>query len=367
MKIITVLGARPQFIKAAIVSKKIVEKAYEIKINTGQHYDYNMSGSFIDDLGYISPKYNLSVGSGTHGEQTAKMLLGIEPILILEKPNYVIVYGDTNSTLAGALAASKLNIPVIHIEAGLRSYNSKMPEERNRVLTDHMSEILFCPSKVAHDNLLKEGISKNVYIVGDIMYDSILNNINISKKYYDDTSWMVEHNLMSVFNANTIHNNFYLATIHRAENTDNINSIRIILDALNKLEKSVIFPVHPRTRKMIKDLSVEYPNIHLIEPINYHLMLHLIENAYMVVTDSGGVQKEAYLLKTPCTTIREQTEWVETLEYGWNILSSLDSSEIVQKSMRFFDKKNTPHPEYYGNGDAVNKIVEIISEREKNE
>ncbi|WP_130805817.1 non-hydrolyzing UDP-N-acetylglucosamine 2-epimerase [Senegalia massiliensis] len=352
MKLVTIIGARPQFIKAAPFSEIFRKENEEILVHTGQHYDKNMSNIFFDELKIPKPDYNLSVGSGSHGKQTAKMLEGIEDIILKENPDGILVYGDTNSTLAGALAGSKLLIPVFHVEAGLRSYNKNMPEEQNRILTDHISTLLLCPTQTAIDNLKTEGIKEGVINTGDIMYDAVLRNTKISDEKYKNSEW----NYLK-------EKDYYLSTIHRAENTDKKEKLKDIFIALNKLDKPVIMPIHPRTKKKIKDLNIPLDNIKIIEPVGYLLMLYLIKNAHMVITDSGGLQKEAYFLKTPCTTLRDQTEWVETLENDWNILSQIDVQKIKTKVQRKLTCLQHPQPKSFGEGNAAIKICEAIINR----
>ncbi len=361
MKLVTIVGARPQFIKAAPFSEEFRKENIEILVHTGQHYDENMSEIFFDELGIPKPDYNLYVGSGSHGKQTGKMLEGIEEILLKEKPDGVLVYGDTNSTLAGALAASKLHIPVYHVEAGLRSYNMMMPEEQNRVLTDHISTALLCPTNTAVDNLAKEGVTKNVYNTGDIMYDVVLRNIEISNKKYCDGSWLTELKEENKFDETLVEKDYYLVTIHRAENTDDVDKLKTIFTALNKLERKVILPLHPRTRNIVNSLNIEMGNIIIINPVGYLMMLYLTKNAHMVVTDSGGLQKEAYFLKTPCTTLRDQTEWVETLNDNWNQLCNIDEELIIKATQRNLDFVKKEQLSCFGNGNAAKKIVDIIT------
>lgn len=355
-KIVTVIGARPQFIKAAMMSKAFKESVEEIIVHTGQHYDKNMSEVFFEQLEIPKPKYNLGIGSGSHGKQTGEMLIKIEEVLLKEKPDYVMVYGDTNSTLAGALAASKLLIPVIHIEAGLRSYNSKMPEEQNRVLTDHISKILICPTQTAKDNLEKEGIVKNVYVTGDVMCDSVLYYSKRAEQKMDVSNIELE----PIYEKKAIID-WYLATIHRAENTMDIKNLSIILSVFEKLDKMVIFPVHPRIKQMVNELNMKnkYKNIYFIEPVDYLTMLYLTKNASKVVTDSGGLQKECYILDTPCITIREQTEWIETLNKGYNVLAKPEEEDLYIKIMNAKIVEDSKE-NYYGDGKASNEICNLI-------
>lgn len=311
-KLITVVGARPQFIKAAVVSREIAESygrswmLNEIIVHTGQHYDRNMSSDFFKELKIPEPAYNLGIKEYSQASQVGKMLVAIERVLIKEKPDLLIVYGDTNSTLAGALAAAKINIPIAHIEAGLRSYNRKMPEEINRVLTDRLSELLFCPTKNAVNNLKKEGIHRGVYNVGDVMYDSVLYYKNIINKYDPILSKL-----------NLKKRGYYFSTIHRAENTDSAERLRSIFKALAQADLPVVLTLHPRTKKSLKNIlntgKLNIKNIKILPPVSYKKSILLQKYAKAVITDSGGVQKEAYFLRVPCITIREETEWVETL------------------------------------------------------
>ncbi|TQV84226.1 UDP-N-acetylglucosamine 2-epimerase (non-hydrolyzing) [Exilibacterium tricleocarpae] len=316
MKLITILGARPQFIKAATVSKAFVNFANEqniyideIIVHTGQHYDGNMSDIFFKELGIPNPKYFLSVGSGTHGQQTAAMLIKIEEVLQKEKPQCVLTYGDTNSTLAGALAASKMNIPLVHIESGLRSFNRNMPEEINRVITDHVSSLLLCPTKTATVNLEKEGIKDGVREVGDVMQDAVLE----AAKGFDNSEVLVKHNLCF--------EEYFLLTLHRAENTKNGENITSILNELAEIDTKVLWPIHPRAQSVIQSTNVNVPSSVIVtSPLGYGETITLLKNSKALITDSGGMQKEAYWLGRPCVTLREETEWVETVDMGWNQL-----------------------------------------------
>lgn len=355
MKIVTIIGARPQFIKAAPFSKEFRKENTEILVHTGQHYDENMSQIFFDELGIPKPDYNLNVGSASHAHQTAAMLTKIEDIIFDEKPDALLVYGDTNSTIAGSLAASKLNLPVFHIEAGLRSYNKKMPEEQNRVLTDHISTFLFCPTNTAVDNLKKESIYEGVYQVGDIMYDAVLKNIDIATEKYK-CNWKECTGIQDVEIGKYI-----LATVHRAENTDDIDKLRIIFEALNSLSQTVIMPLHPRTKKIVQKYQLLTDNIHIIEPVGYLLMLFLVKNASMIVTDSGGLQKEAYFLRTPCTTLRTETEWIETLNFDWNMLCDIEKLEIINKVTRNVSNLGENYSNSFGNGDTSEIICSILN------
>ncbi len=362
MKLITIIGARPQFIKAAPFSDVFRKEHEEILVHTGQHYDENMSDVFFEELGIPKPNYNLGVGSGGHGYQTGRMLEKIEEIIIKEKPDGLLIYGDTNSTIAGALAASKCHIPVYHVEAGLRSYNKLMPEEQNRVLTDHVSTLLLCPTETAVDNLIKEGLSSGVINTGDIMYDVVLKNIEVSKQKYGDGLWLTE--LMKENTNENIPNltskGYYLATVHRAENTNDHGKLVKIFEAFGKMDKPVLLPIHPRTKQLLEQLNIETLNTILIKPVGYLMMQFLISNAYMVVTDSGGLQKEAYFHQTPCTTLRDQTEWVETLENGWNVLCKIDVVGILEAVNRELDCLDHLQPEHFGDGHAAEKIYQAI-------
>ncbi len=358
MKIATIIGARPQFIKAAAVSRRLRKEHTEILLHTGQHYDANMSSVFFEELNIPKPDYYLGVGSGSHATQTANMLISIEKILLNEKPDYTMVYGDTNSTLAGALAASKILIPVIHIEAGLRSFNKTMPEEQNRILTDHLSEILFCPTDTAMEHLYKEGIATNVYQVGDVMCDAVKYYSKEIEKY--DKKYFIKR-LHGLYKPAEIIDSWYLATIHRAENTNSINKIEEILDAFELFTAPVVFPVHPRTKPIIDHLVQvsNYKNIIFVEPMGYLDMLYFIKNAIKVITDSGGLQKEAYILDTDCVTVREQTEWVETLEGNYNILCFPNKTDILN-SVYQTEISRQKRRDLYGNGNAAEKICTIL-------
>lgn len=349
MKVITVIGARPQFVKSSAVSNVLRNKHEEIIIHTGQHYDENMSKIFFDELNIPTPDYNLEIGSGNHGYQTGSMLIKLENIYIKEKPDLVLVYGDTNSTLAGALCASKLLIPVAHVEAGLRSFNLKMPEEQNRILTDHISKILLTPTNTANFNLKKEGITNGIYNVGDVMFDATLNFKELAK----NKSYLLDK-------YNIAPNNYILVTIHRAENTNDINRLTNIVDALNESENNIILPLHPRTKKYIEDYGLKFNNnIKVIEPVGYLEMIFLELNSKKIVTDSGGVQKEAFFIGKPCITLRDETEWVETIENGWNILVGTDKNMIISNIKNFYPK--VKQEEIFGNGKAAFKILDIIN------
>jgi len=349
VKIVSIVGARPQFIKAAAISRKLRERHNEILVHTGQHYDYEMSGIFFDGLELPKPEASLGVGSGSHGSQTGKMLEAIEHVLLAERPDYVLVYGDTNSTLGGALAASKLSIPVVHVEAGLRSFNRRMPEEINRVVADHLSDLLLCPSETAVRNLAVEGITQNVHLVGDVMLDVL----NWAKRRADGN----EPALLARFGVSR--QVYILATVHRSENTDDAAKLSGILNALNAVKEPVIFPVHPRTRKIISEMGFRpETHVHLIDPVGYLDMVGLLGSARLALTDSGGLQKEAYWLGVPCLTLRNETEWVETVESGWNTLVGHETSRIVQ-AVHSIALPNS-RPPLYGDGAAAEKCVELL-------
>ncbi|WP_308780257.1 non-hydrolyzing UDP-N-acetylglucosamine 2-epimerase [uncultured Clostridium sp.] len=349
MKILTVIGARPQFIKAAAVSNKLRKNHEEVLVHTGQHYDNNMSDIFFDELGIPKPNYNLNIGSGNHGYQTGKMLMELESLYLNEKPDLVLVYGDTNSTLAGALAASKLLIPVAHIEAGLRSFNMKMPEEQNRVLTDHISKYLFAPTDTAIKNLKNENITENVFNTGDVMFDAIK---LFKEKALETSTVLIDNNISP--------NEYILSTIHRAENTNDINRLKNIINALNECEKNIVLPLHPRTHKFIKDYGLTInDNIKIIAPVGYLDMINLENNSQKIVTDSGGVQKEAYFLQKPCITMRDETEWIETVENGWNTIVGSNKEKILDAIINFNPKGEQKM--VFGHGNAA----DIISEKLK--
>jgi len=349
MKIVSVIGARPQFVKAATISRTIRRHPHikEVILHTGQHYDENMSRLFFEELNIPEPNYNLGVGSGSHAVQTGRMLEGIETILMKEKPDWTLLYGDTNSTVAGALAATKLHIPVAHVEAGLRSFNRIMPEEINRIVTDRISDLLFAPTETAVKNLRNEGLSDVTRFTGDVMYDSVLYYREIIEK--DPAAYLMQD----------LPKNFLLATIHRAENTDHPGNMENILKAIRELPYPVLLPIHPRTKKIITKFNIPQ-NLHLIEPVGYLEMLSLILKAQKVLTDSGGLQKEAYFLGTPCITLRTETEWVETLHDNWNTITATDPEKIIRAVQ-------LPVPQHaqsqaFGNGNAAQIIAGLFTE-----
>ena len=372
IKIVTIIGARPQIIKAAALSRAIKEKfsneIEEIIVHTGQHYDENMSQVFFDELGIPAPNYNLGVGSGKHGEQTSKMIEGIEEILLKENPDYLVVYGDTNSTLAGAIAASKIHIPIVHIEAGLRSFNKAMPEEINRICCDHCSTMLFSPTATGYQNLINEGFdprnkkpftidNPGIYHCGDVMYDNSM--------FFGSTDNRQQ---------TTDNRQYILCTIHRNNNTDEPERLSSIAKALLRLskEEEIIIPLHPRTKKLLDvNLSSEIYNefinnerIHIIPPASFLEMIKLEKNASIILTDSGGVQKEAYFFKKPCIIIRSETEWKEIVECGAAIIADANEDNIVNGYYHFKDNKISEYPELFGDGKAAEFICnELISNK----
>lgn len=347
--IVTIIGARPQFIKAAVVSHALQGVGIEEKIiHTGQHYDATMSEVFWDELKIPRYEINLNVGSGTHAEQTASMLVKLEHFLTANQQRIkaVLLYGDTNSTLAGALAASKLGIKIIHIESGLRSFNRAMPEEINRIVTDQLSDILFCPSSHSMDQLKKEGITRNVYDVGDVMYDALIRFSGLSGKVAIEGAL---HELGT----------FHLLTIHRPSNTDNVANMRSILAALSGSPANFVWPIHPRTKKLIEENAVEIPaNVRIFSPFSYFEMLYALKYCNKVLTDSGGLQKEAYWMRKPCITLRSETEWVETLHHNWNMLAGSDTLQIKEALQTNVDP--TTWVELYGDGNASKHIAKTI-------
>lgn len=342
-RIITIVGARPQFIKAAALSRgfKYYPRLDEIIVHTGQHFDKNMSEVFFNELNIPRPKYSLNIHGGLHGRMTGQMLSSIEEVLMREKPDTVLVYGDTNSTLAGALAASKLHIPLVHIESGLRSFNKKMPEEINRILTDHISNLLFCPTFLAVANLKNEGVVSGVYHVGDIMYDATLFAKDFIRKN------LVEFEKKFKF----IQNDFVFMTIHRQESTSDIRIFSEFISYAVGFAKDanckILFPVHPRIKNLVERFK-DNANFYFVEPLSYFETQYLLSNALCVLTDSGGLQKEAYFHQVPCVTLRSETEWVETIESGWNRL---------WEEKDYNPKKSIPD---YGDGDSAKKILEVL-------
>jgi len=375
IRILTVVGARPQIIKAAAISRAISnsysDRIREIIVHTGQHYDNNMSQVFFDELKIPSPDYNLNVGSGSHGEQTASMILGLEKLMITQKPDFVVVYGDTNSTLAASIAASKIHIPIVHVEAGLRSFNKSMPEELNRIISDHSSTLLFAPTKKGFENLLAEGFQKlgapysidspGIFHCGDVMYDNSM--------YFSQLAMKNSH---IIKNHNIVKNQFILATIHRADNTDDSKKLENILLALLEVisisSLIIVLPIHPRTYKKFENLNSKLFNtiksnskIVIIPPVSFFDMIELEKNCVMVITDSGGVQKEAYFFKKPCLILRDETEWVEIVETGSAILAGSSFSKIVN-GYKLLSGNSHLYSEVFGDGKAAEFICKIILE-----
>ncbi len=346
MKVVSIVGARPEFVQAAPVSRALRARHQEILLHTGQHYDYRMSGAFFDQLGVPAPDYNLEIGSGSHGAQTARMLEGIESVLLREQPDIVFVRGDTNSTLAGALAAAKLGMPVAHIEAGERSYDRSMPEETNRVVTDHVSDLLLCSSRISVDRLAAEGIRDPVHFVGDVMHDTLLHSLPLARA----ASTILE-------TLGLPRGGYALVTIHRAANTDDPARLAALVAALNAVQETIVLPVHPRTRLALQQCgAAAETHIRLIDPAPYFDMLVLEENARLIATDSGGVQREAYMLGIPCLTLRESTEWMETVTAGWNRLVGVDRTAILAHWHSF--RPAGVRPPLFGDGHAAERIVE---------
>jgi len=350
LKFLCVVGTRPNFVKIAPLFEefKNFSKIECVLVHTGQHYDHGLSPVFFQELSIPKPDYNLGVGSGSHAEQTGRIMIEFEKICIKENPDLVVVVGDVNSTLAGALVAAKLRIPVAHIEAGLRSYDKSIPEEVNRVLVDNMSDFLFCPTKSSVENLKNERIINGVYLTGDITYDTFINYL----PHIDKSKVLVQLGLNP--------RSYHVVTVHRAVNTNNINNLKSIFEALSEISKDtkVVVPLHPRTKKQLEDNSLFFPSLRIIGPLSYIDMLMLEKNAKMILTDSSGVQKEAYFLKVPCITLRKKTEWMETVKDGWNILVGTDRSKIIKAvSSCRQDKKQSNH---FGDGKTAQKIVRIL-------
>lgn len=347
MKILSIVGARPQFIKLAPLSSKLKGIHEEIIVHTGQHYDYAMSEKIFSDLKIRKPDIQLDIGSGSHAYQTSEMMKGLETAMISKKPDLVIVFGDTNSTLAGALSASKLNIPIIHIESGLRSFNKNMPEEINRIVTDHVSSLLFAPTHTAVKNLIYEGLEAITSLTGDIMVDTMKCNVEIA---------LQKSTILS--NLNLQVNDYSLLTLHRNYNVDNPAILENLLSQLGQLESQIIFPIHPRTKKMLMTSWKLPPNIRFIAPLGYLDFIVLENFSRRIITDSGGIQKEAYILKKPCITLRTETEWVETVEEKWNLLIAPTDQEIASKISAFMPPENQS-PVFGEN--VTDKMVKIIN------
>lgn len=362
MRIVTVVGARPQFVKAATVSRAIAQwnatnpsrQVEECLVHTGQHFDHNMSQVFFDELDIPRPTHNLTISGGGHGQMTGRMLERLEEVLLSLTPDCVLVYGDTNSTLAGALAAVKLHIPVVHVESGLRSFNMRMPEEVNRILTDRVSTLLLCPTDNAVANLAREGLTQGVHNVGDVMYDAAL--------YY---SKQAEKTCTMLDTLGLPCGGYALCTCHRAENTDDLDRFRGIIAAMNELAQRlpVVFPVHPRTRKILEASGISIAeNLILCEPFAFFDMLHLEKSARLVLTDSGGVQKEAYYFEVPCVTLRDETEWVETVQAGANVLAGADTRRILECACGMIEQPLPPCGKVFGEGRAAHLVLERVLE-----
>jgi len=350
MKVLTVVGARPQFVKAAAVSRPLRERHEEVLVHTGQHYDEALSGVFFDELGIPDPDYDLGVGSDSHGAQTAAMIRELEAVVEEEDPDVVLTYGDTNSTLASAVVTSKLPIPLAHVEAGLRSFNRAMPEEVNRVLTDHASDLLFVPSAVGRDHLATEGVTEGVYVTGDVMYDALLavrDRVPAPGDVFTDLSLEPGE--------------YVLATVHRARNTDSRERLLAIVDALAATADPVVLPLHPRTADRLESYGL-YEHaadaLTLVDPQGYLDFLGLLAGARALATDSGGAQKEACFLGTPCVTLREETEWTETVDAGWNVLVGADPAAIERALLD--PSAPAERADLYGNGDAAERIVDLL-------
>lgn len=349
MKVLSVVGARPQFIKAMPVSRFLRAKYQEVLVHTGQHYDDMMSDVFFRELALPAPERNLGVGSGSHATQTGRMMIELEPVMLAERPDWVLVYGDTNSTLAGSLVAAKLHLPLAHVEAGLRSFDRLMPEEVNRVVSDHLSDLTFCPTETAVTNLAREGISDGVHLVGDVMYDVFLEHFMKARA-----------RRLRILAEPTLQDGFVLATIHRAENTDDPLRLSAIMEGLAGSGMPIIFPAHPRTKVALDAAAIPVASsVTLLQPLGYLDMVALEAAAEVIVTDSGGVQKEAYFAGTPCVTVRETTEWPETVKIGWNRLVGV-SPALLSEAVRSF-RPAGERPPYFGDGHAAEKIVSALA------
>jgi UDP-GlcNAc3NAcA epimerase len=350
MRIVSIVGARPQFVKLAVICRAASLRGAEHQIvHTGQHYDAAMSDVFFDELGIPAPDHHLGVGSGSHGEQTGEMLKRLEPVLKRAKPDWVLLYGDTNSTLAGAVVAAKLHLRVAHVEAGLRSFNRRMPEEINRLVADQLSDLLLCPTDTAVKNLRAEGLADRAVVTGDVMYDAALWGARTAeeRRVFADSPWR--------------DNPFALATIHRAENTDNIDRLRGLLAGLERVSAQivpVVLPLHPRTRKVVEQIGWNPTAVRVVEPLSYLEMLWMEQHSQLILTDSGGVQKEAYFMKVPCITLRDETEWIETLENGCNVLTGADPDKIITAAQRGGSAGPWLNP--YGNGNAGARTLNAL-------
>ncbi|MDP1571607.1 MAG: UDP-N-acetylglucosamine 2-epimerase (non-hydrolyzing) [Vicinamibacterales bacterium] len=347
-KVLSIVGARPQFIKAAPVHRALAARCQVVQVHTGQHYDDNMSAVFFRELGLPAPDIDLGVGSGSHARQTAAMLERLEPVLTAERPDWVVIYGDTNSTLAAAITAAKLTMPVAHVEAGLRSFNRAMPEEQNRLVADHLSSLLFCPTEAAVSHLKAEGITAGVHLVGDVMEEALADAVVRARQ----ESTAIERLGLG-------RSRYAVATVHRAENTDSPERLAGILAALNQLRDTVVFPVHPRTRKAIDALDwTPGAHVRMVDPQGYLDMVQLVSGASLVLTDSGGLQKEACWMGVPCVTLRDETEWEETVSRGWNVLAGADTTRIVTAARTI--KAPSPWPPARGAGSPSAEIARLL-------
>lgn len=353
MKSMTVVGTRPEFIQIAPLTKALRGRGYEeILVNTGQHYDDNMSQVFFRELDLPRPDMSLGIGSGSHAEQTGQMMMALEKVMLDEKPDWVIVYGDTNSTIAGALVAAKIHIPIVHVEAGLRSFDRKMPEEINRILTDHISDILFAPTQFALDNLANEGIKEGVYNVGDVRMDVVISAVELAQPRQAALLEKVG------FAADTA---FAVATIHRASNTDDESRLRALIDVFNNAAVPLLLPVHPRLAKMLKTFNLSFgPNVQTVEPLGFLDLVAYMDAASVVITDSGGLQKESYMLKRPTVTMRDTTEWIETVEAGWNRLCEPEAAQFDAALSDALHNLPDAHPDFYGTGGVGERMVDVM-------
>jgi len=348
MKIVSVVGARPEFVQAWPVSQAVRQQHRELLVHTGQHYDYQMSQAFFDDLGLPSPDYNLEVGSGAHGQQTGQLLARMEEVLVKEQPDLVLVRGDTNSTLAGALAASKLHIPTAHIEAGERSHDRRMPEEINRLVSDQLADAHFCASRTAVERLCSEGITCAAHWVGDVMFDALLQNLPVAR---------TKSNILTRLGLTP--GRYTLVTVHRAANTDDPARLGKLVEILNWVGETIVFPAHPRTRKALDHLGATFTgHVRVIEPVGYLDMMRLEESARLIATDSGGVQREAYFLRKPCLTLRDETEWAETVRAGWNKLVGVEPERVMAEWFSFAPPAE--QPPIFGDGTAGQRIADIL-------
>ncbi|MEZ4638892.1 MAG: UDP-N-acetylglucosamine 2-epimerase (non-hydrolyzing) [Caldilineaceae bacterium] len=349
MKIVSIVGARPEFVQATPISRALRPDHQEILVHTGQHYDYAMSQTFFEELNIPAPDHYLGVGSGSHATQTAEMMVRMEEVLLAERPDVVVVRGDTNSTIAGALVAAKLGVPMAHVEAGERSFDRSMPEEINRLVTDRLADMHFCVSRTAMQHLAAEGITDSVHWVGDVMYDVMLSQIEVARR---------KSTILQTLGIEP--GSYALVTAHRAANTDNPTRLAQIVDALNQVDETVIFPAHPRTRKALAQINAVFaPHVRVIDPVGYFDIITLEDSARLVATDSGGVQREAYFLGVPCITLRDETEWSETVTAGWNRLVGVDTSVILDAWRNF--RPTGERPPIFGEGDAGKKIAAILT------